>query len=608
MAVGALVNKITTGEAAPKAHALAKAITDVAESGDISKLDAQFDNFGKVLGVNTGQVDDLAGAFDMMLKPSNTDKLTSFVSGFPGLTTYMEKTEDRVKSLDASLVSMVEAGDSETVMAFQSQLMKMGYSAEEINRILPGTVDAMLGVKEASGGAAEGNVLVANSYGQVKEMSKEAAEALEEWKKKIRDASMSFISPTDAYQAAIEKSMEWAQAQADATEDAEDSWENFYDGQTVSMQDYLAEQQRQLDAQRDYNKNLIGLQSLVSAEYFAFLEGLGKEGAPLIATLANALPEELAASDATYQAGLDEANKLVDGLQAGADGKVVSVTIGADGQLAYSIADQTLNAVDQMKVQPWDLGVNQDPAIFTASQSAIPLLSGMTVEPWDLSVSAEIALQNSASASSAIGGMTPSKWAVDAKTDPAIAAANRAQNEINAKNATIKVGATEAPGLWGSVNAFVANISSRTAVIGVSASMARPLPGMATGGPVSGPGTGTSDSIPTLLSNGEHVLTAREVQAMGGHGAVEQWRARALGQPAQRFATGGAVVAQPQYQPMQRLYTAPAVQQVAAPQPAPAARAPITVNVNESETPRLTAMEVRTLIREEMRGEAAQRR
>jgi hypothetical protein len=46
----------------------------------------------------------------------------------------------------------------------------------------------------------------------------------------------------------------------------------------------------------------------------------------------------------------------------------------------------------------------------------------------------------------------------------------------------------------------------------------------ATGGPVIGPGTGTSDDIPALLSNGEHVWTAQEVQAAGGHGVVEGLR------------------------------------------------------------------------------------
>jgi murein DD-endopeptidase MepM/ murein hydrolase activator NlpD len=54
------------------------------------------------------------------------------------------------------------------------------------------------------------------------------------------------------------------------------------------------------------------------------------------------------------------------------------------------------------------------------------------------------------------------------------------------------------------------------------------LKGFATGGPVRGPGGPKSDSIPARLSNGEHVLTAKEVRAMGGHGAVESMRRNAL--------------------------------------------------------------------------------
>ena len=66
---------------------------------------------------------------------------------------------------------------------------------------------------------------------------------------------------------------------------------------------------------------------------------------------------------------------------------------------------------------------------------------------------------------------------------------------------------------------------------------------LATGGAVYGPGTATSDSIPALLSNGEHVWTAREVAAAGGHAAVQRMRAAAVGsdQP-QRYADGGAVI------------------------------------------------------------------
>ena len=38
----------------------------------------------------------------------------------------------------------------------------------------------------------------------------------------------------------------------------------------------------------------------------------------------------------------------------------------------------------------------------------------------------------------------------------------------------------------------------------------------AAGGEVEGPGTGTSDSVPARLSDGEFVLTARAVRGAGG--------------------------------------------------------------------------------------------
>jgi hypothetical protein len=51
---------------------------------------------------------------------------------------------------------------------------------------------------------------------------------------------------------------------------------------------------------------------------------------------------------------------------------------------------------------------------------------------------------------------------------------------------------------------------------------------LASGGPVYGPGSGTSDSILRRLSNGEHVWTAREVQAAGGHQALLDMRHNVL--------------------------------------------------------------------------------
>jgi len=63
----------------------------------------------------------------------------------------------------------------------------------------------------------------------------------------------------------------------------------------------------------------------------------------------------------------------------------------------------------------------------------------------------------------------------------------------------------------------------------------------ASGGAINGPGSGTSDSVPIMASNGEHMLTAKEVQLMGGHDAVYQFRAGLHTGSIRGHATGGEI-------------------------------------------------------------------
>ncbi|MFF6985591.1 phage tail tape measure protein [Streptomyces sp. NPDC010273] len=66
----------------------------------------------------------------------------------------------------------------------------------------------------------------------------------------------------------------------------------------------------------------------------------------------------------------------------------------------------------------------------------------------------------------------------------------------------------------------------------------------ATGGPVFGAGTETSDDVPAWLSKNEHVWTAREVRGAGGHGAVmalRKWAASGGNGNAPGFAGGGGL-------------------------------------------------------------------
>ncbi|MBF4575048.1 phage tail tape measure protein [Frondihabitans sp. VKM Ac-2883] len=63
----------------------------------------------------------------------------------------------------------------------------------------------------------------------------------------------------------------------------------------------------------------------------------------------------------------------------------------------------------------------------------------------------------------------------------------------------------------------------------------------ATGGPIVGPGTGTSDDILARLSNGEHVWTADEVSKIGGQRAMLHMRALVRAGKLPKYANGGAV-------------------------------------------------------------------
>lgn len=63
----------------------------------------------------------------------------------------------------------------------------------------------------------------------------------------------------------------------------------------------------------------------------------------------------------------------------------------------------------------------------------------------------------------------------------------------------------------------------------------------ADGGAIHGPGSGTSDDVLTWLSNGEHVLTAAEVQKMGGQAEVYRFRALLDMGNIPKFATGGHI-------------------------------------------------------------------
>ena len=137
---------------------------------------------------------------------------------------------------------------------------------------------------------------------------------------------------------------------------------------------------------------------------------------------------------------------------------------------------------------------------------------------------------------------------IEGNNAPANAATDRAKRKADGTTGTIDVDA-DTSGANSSINNAARD---RTSTIRVKVAYDGSIngqqygmgyrPGKATGGPIFGPGTGTSDSVPILASNGEHMWTKREVDSAGGHQAMYRLRQQVLsGTRTLRLATGGGI-------------------------------------------------------------------
>lgn len=293
----------------------------------------------------------------------------------------------------------------------------------------------------------------------------EAQRAHEKYISAIVDSFTSFSTLGDVYRGVIASQKDWAQSTAEATESSSDSWEDYYDGQTVSADQYIAELQKQVEAQEQWAQNLLTLTSRVgetmpadlraaALEMIEELRGLGPEGAAQIALLESMSDAELQQVVELYRRqGIATGEEWAAGVEA-AENPEVDVDTGP--------AELKMN---------WLTG-------------ELESLSGTdTVIPFK------------------------------ANTDPAL-------TKIEMLKAALRIPDVVITADLRTTNGYYTN--------------------RATGGAIVGPGTGTSDSILARLSNGEHVLTASDVQKAGGQAGVYRMRA-AIQAGMLQFANGGAV-------------------------------------------------------------------
>lgn len=128
----------------------------------------------------------------------------------------------------------------------------------------------------------------------------ELTDAQKDYLQTLEQGDSRFISFGDALGDVRDAQREWAEQTASDTEDSGDSWQDYYDGVSVNLSDYIAALQTQIDAQTSWEQNMILLSGRVSEGVLSELASLGPEGAPLVAELVNASDEQLAVMEQAF--------------------------------------------------------------------------------------------------------------------------------------------------------------------------------------------------------------------------------------------------------------------------------------------------------------------
>lgn len=314
------------------------------------------------------------------------DSLINILRNTQELGEVSENAAEQLEVFDLALANMASGGNAgqaeESLTAIQEAL---GLTDEEMEHLVsiafPRYRDALAENRVSERKQAEQIEEVdlklldlANRFGITADDAEEAAQKmLDSW----TQSSRSFISLTDAYGDALEKLEEKEQKRAqdafEANNDIADSWEDLVGDVEVSIDDFLAELDRQIEAQANWHQNMAILSSRVSDEMIAELARLGPEGAPLVQALVDASEEKLQEADEKWgKATADGTNEIIGELIAA--GPILSAIAEEHGQ---EVADQIAHHMVENKQDVFtaadELGVEIDSGMRAGEDREIPV-------------------------------------------------------------------------------------------------------------------------------------------------------------------------------------------------------------------------------------------
>ncbi|RFA12642.1 phage tail tape measure protein [Subtercola boreus] len=305
-ALAILHNEIEKG--VPTQEKLTNSLKTSANAVELLRAASQrSDTERTIWGDYADSLKDLPGLLDKVSNDGVADWLT--------LTLNQQGAVDSLHRVGEALGTMAETDLPSAARSFKNLSDENHLNAEQQQKLLdamPAYRDALTKQATALGLGADNTTLLklategvppalAKTKAAIEEQVKatEAEQkALEDWLKMISESDAAFIDLGGAYDTIVQKNQDLAQSTADATESSEDSWQDYYDGVTVNVDGYLEDLQKQVDAQNNWERNMLLLSGKVTQGTLDQLAQLGPEGAPLVAQLVNASGDELAKLDA----------------------------------------------------------------------------------------------------------------------------------------------------------------------------------------------------------------------------------------------------------------------------------------------------------------------
>jgi TP901 family phage tail tape measure protein len=483
-----------------------QALLKVANSGKSlngSGLDSAFQGYNKMFGseivTNVNNMSDAVREltnqdFNDWMNQNMADPLNQMV----GMSkTHIGQITDRFKDLGDEMGNLAKNGGTETAAAafkvLTQEFERNGKTAQDALNALPGYAEALKGLGNEAGVVIEGQNLLDFAMGKVPASMQAATGAVESY----TNAQGQVVPVTPEVQEALD---EIGVSAAGAATDLEKFTEALFASGLATMSAREAEAAH--EAAIDNTKQAVeDATAAIAKQYEA--QGYGADAAKAMAEQQMGLGAALNQSKTDFDRTTEAGRILNDQFQSVA--KTGIAEIEAKAKAGAGMPELKTNLVDTfnaLKKSGEGMGLTATAADALARQ-VLKIPPKANINTW-MSDEAKRMAQETGAAVDAVNGKTANIYITTHRAE--IITSTRSDSVQNSGG-----GKTKGP------EAF------------------------AVGGAISGPGTGTSDDILAMLSNGEHVLTAAEVQKMGGQAAVYRFRQMLDDGKLSKFASGGAV-------------------------------------------------------------------